>query len=110
MTSKSSNMIIILLIVGLFCVITIVMIAIITYVPKDAPPAINYQLKDPPGPVETDYLDILSDIEYCTSQACLKNVHTRILIFQSCYPTMPALIAVIWAKYNQKMVKVNSVT
>jgi hypothetical protein len=103
-------MILILIIVGPLCIICIVIIGLITYLPKDQSPKICYQLADPPGPVEADYLDIVTDIENCTTPECLNNVHTRILIFQSCYPDSPPLIAEIWAKYNQKIHSIKTVT
>ena len=72
------------------------------------PPPIIYPLDGPAGPVEIDYEDILIEIDSCSNSQNLQLVHTRILIFQSCYPDASNLTNSILSAFNLKEQTINA--
>ena len=72
------------------------------------PPPIIYPLDGPAGPVEIDYEDILIEIDRCSNSKGLQLVHTRILIFQSCYPDAANLTNTILTAFIFKEQAINA--
>ena len=100
-------MIFFIIIVCLLFVINFLLFFFAPVTIEDLPPII-YPLDGPAGPVEIDYEDILIEIEQCTNSQNLQLVHTRLLIFQSCYPDVANLTNAILTAFNLKEQAINA--